>query len=397
MTTTRCDPAASTAHATRPTPALPAPALPAGVPPLRSYYLYLSNSCNLACRHCWITPRFVDGVPDAGDVIAVEALHDAVREGKTLGLQAAKLTGGEPMLHPDFLDIVRMLSGEALSLSMETNGTLLTADSAHYLKQESNVHFISISIDGATPQSHDSFRNVPGAFAAAVRGLDHLVAAGYHNVQVIMAPHRGNAHEVEAVVQLAVAHGAGSVKFNPITNSGRGQAMHARGEAFDFDEHLAFARYVRTTLQAQTPIPVMTMTAPALMSMQELWLTGGDTGDCGVRNILGILGTGELALCGIGRTIPALVYGRLGQDSIRDIWLRHPVINDLRRQLADYRHFPGICGECVHAKTCLTGCVANNYVDSGSLIAPQPLCAEAARRGVFPASRRHARASDNIS
>jgi radical SAM protein with 4Fe4S-binding SPASM domain len=64
------------------------------------------------------------------------------------------------------------------------------------------------------------------------------------------------------------------------------------------------------------------------------------------------------------------------------------MIAQIRRELDDYRSFPGICGQCVHAKTCLTGCVANNYADSGALIAPQPLCAEAVRRGVFPESRR---------
>ena len=36
--------------------------LPDGVPPLTSLYLYIAGSCNLACRHCWITPRFVNGV-----------------------------------------------------------------------------------------------------------------------------------------------------------------------------------------------------------------------------------------------------------------------------------------------------------------------------------------------
>ena len=40
--------------------------LPEGVPPLRAFYLYMSTGCNLRCRHCWITPRFVRGEPDPG-------------------------------------------------------------------------------------------------------------------------------------------------------------------------------------------------------------------------------------------------------------------------------------------------------------------------------------------
>ena len=108
--------------------------LPDGVPPLRSFYLYMSTGCNLKCRHCWITPAFVNGRPSPGDVIDVDLLREAVRVAKPLGLGRAKLTGGEPMLHPRFMKIVQMLTRMGLGLDMETNGTLLTADSARCLK-----------------------------------------------------------------------------------------------------------------------------------------------------------------------------------------------------------------------------------------------------------------------
>jgi MoaA/NifB/PqqE/SkfB family radical SAM enzyme len=123
-------------------------ALSEGVPPLRAFYLYMSNSCNLKCRHCWITPRFVDGQPDPGDVIDVDALREAVAEAKPMGLSSAKLTGGEPLLHPRYLEIVDLLTEAGLGLDMETNGTLLTAELARYLKEETNLGFISVSIDG---------------------------------------------------------------------------------------------------------------------------------------------------------------------------------------------------------------------------------------------------------
>jgi len=367
--------------------------LPEGVPPLRAFYLYMSNSCNLACRHCWITPRYVDGQPDPGDVIDVEALRDAVREAKPMGLGSAKLTGGEPMLHPRFIEIVDMLTAEGLGLNMETNGTLLTADVARYLKDETRLSFISVSIDGADAETHDAFRGVHGVFDAVLRGLDHLVAAGYTNAQVIMCAHRGNRDQIEDVVRLAAAHGAGSVKINPVTNSGRGTAMHERGEGLDFHERMALAHYVYDELRPRLreeglPISLVLNTSLALMPIREMLRRGGRTGDCGVLGILGMLGTGDIVLCGIGRTIPELVYGRLGQDSIRDIWLTHPTILELRRALADVEHYPGICGECTLARRCRTGCVAQNYVDGRQLVWPDALCMEAERRGVFPPTRR---------
>jgi hypothetical protein len=121
--------------------------------------------------------------------------------------------------------------------------------------------------------------------------------------------------------------------------------------------------------------------------MRDLLRTHGRTGDCGVLRILGILGNGDVALCGIGRTVPELVYGKLGRDSIRDIWFSNPTILRLRRTLADVDTLPLPCAKCLFVKVCRTGCVANNYTESGSLIAPTWLCAEADRRGVFPGKR----------
>jgi radical SAM protein with 4Fe4S-binding SPASM domain len=229
---------------------------------------------------------------------------------------------------------------------------------------------------------------VEGAYAAALRGLDYLVDAGYKNCQVIQCVHRGNVGQMEDIVKLATDHGAGSVKFSPVTNTGRGAQMHEQGEALDFEQRIELSRWVREELRPRVKIGLVLNSPPALRPISELWRTRGRTGDCGVRRILGILGTGDIAMCGIGRSIPELVYGRLGQDSIREIWLHHPTLLKLRQVLDDIHSFPGICGQCTHAKSCRTGCVAQNYVDSQSLVWPDPLCAEAERRGLFPESRR---------
>ncbi len=363
------------------------PDLPDGVPRLRSFYLYLSASCNLRCRHCWITPEYSGNVPLPGQTIDIEALRQGVAEAKTLGLSGAKLTGGEPMLHPRFMDIVDMLSAGGLSLNMETNGTLLTPENAIYLKDHTKVSFISVSIDSPVEKEHDEFRGVKGAFKKVVHGLDCLAGAGYTNAQVIMSVHHGNRDQVADLVQLAADHKAASVKLNPVTHTGRGIAMHERGEALDYNEILELVRYVNEDLHPNAPIPVILPSPPALTPFTEIWRTKGKSSDCGVTGILGILGTGQIALCGIGQTIPELVYGTLGKDSIREIWVNNPVILKLRHDLDHYLDYPGICGDCIHARGCRTGCVAHNYTHCGNLVAPHWLCGEAYKRNEFPQSR----------
>jgi SynChlorMet cassette radical SAM/SPASM protein ScmF len=368
-------------------PATTLPDLPEGVPPLGTFYIYLSDNCNMRCRHCWIEPRFTDGKPDPGRIVDVEALREAVREGKTLGLSTAKLTGGEPMLHPRFLEVADMLEAEGLGVYMETNGTLLTAEVARHLKDRTKMSFISLSLDGPDAPTHDAFRGVAGAFDGALRGLSYLVDAGFKNTQVIMSVHHGNRAQIEALVNLVAARGAASVKLNPVTQTGRGSTMHQRGETLDFDELMELSRYIDYDLSPRAPIDVILNIPPALSSLRRLRRTGGSCGDCSVRGILGILGTNQYALCGIGATCPQFVYGQLGKDSVRDIWLTNPTILYLRRVLADVDNFPGICARCIHARSCRTGCVVDNFSESGQLIATEWMCAEAERRGLFPASR----------
>jgi len=62
-----------------------------------------------------------------------------------------------------------------------------------------------------------------------------------------------------------------------------------------------------------------------------------------------------------------LVYGLLGKDSIRTIWLQHPTIIKLREALHDEVNYPPICRGCVLAKRCRTGCVAQNFVNGQAI------------------------------
>ncbi len=359
--------------------------LPEGVPPLRTFYLYLSDGCNLRCRHCWITPTFVQGKPVPAECLDYDLLKAAVAEAKPMGLKAAKLTGGEPTLHPEFRRIADLLSEEGLSLTMETNGTLIDAKMARHLREVNKLSHVAVSLDSTDVNQHDRFRGKRGAHADTVRGLQHLVEAGFRP-QIIMSVFRENLEQVEPMIALALRLGVGSVKFNPVTTSGRGAELHAQGLALSFEEMMDLAHRVRGPLQDRVPIRLCLMLPPALSTVREILREKSGGGSCHVRHILGILGSGEMALCGIGRNIPELCFGRLGKDSVRDVWISHPTLVRMRQDLDGV--YPGLCGDCVHAKRCLTHCVAMNYEANGSLVSVSPLCAEAEQRGMFPDSRR---------
>jgi radical SAM protein with 4Fe4S-binding SPASM domain len=188
------------------------------------------------------------------------------------------------------------------------------------------------------------------------------------------------------MVKLAVSLGAGSVKFNPVTPTGRGKIMEKQGETLDYEETIRLVRFVRGELQSRYPVRLHISISPALSTIREILRGESVGGECRVLNILGILGNGEMALCGIGRNMPELCFGRLGKANLRDVWISHPTLVGLRHDLTG--DYPGVCGDCIHAKRCLTQCVAMNYSRMGTLLNPDFLCAEAERRGIFPATRK---------
>ncbi len=143
----------------------------------------------------------------------------AVEEGIPLGLHSIKLTGGEPLLHPDFLRFVDLLKEKNLGLTIETNATLMTREIARHLKESSTLRHISVSIDGAKAETHDPFRGVPGAFDKAVAGIKMLVEVGVHP-QVIMSLHAGNIEQIEQLVMIAQSGGWFASLIDPPTGGG---------------------------------------------------------------------------------------------------------------------------------------------------------------------------------
>jgi len=357
------------------------PLLPEGVPPLTQYYVYMTAGCNLACQHCWLSPVYQPKGTTGGH-LDYDLFKLALEEGIPLGLRNVKLTGGEPLLHPDFLRFVDLVKEKNLGLTIETNATLMTPELAKHLRELSTLRHISVSIDGARAETHDPFRGVPGAFDKAVAGIKMLVEVGYRP-QVIMSLHIGNVDEIEDLVHQAETWGAGSVKFNLIQPTGRGEQMTGRGQVLDISRLVEIGNWVEHDLQKWVEIPLFYGWPMIFHSLDRLLKRGSDS--CGIFNILGILSNGSLAMCGIGMEIPELTYGILGKDSVLDVWSNNKILKDLRCDLPG--KLEGICGECIFKWQCLGSCVAGNYHQTRRLSAPFWFCHQAQEEGVLPRKR----------
>jgi len=355
--------------------------LPDGVPPLTQYYYYLTAGCNLACAHCWLSPEYQPKGTTGGH-LDFELFKLSLEEGIPLGLTNAKLTGGEPLLHPDFSRMVDLLKEKNIGLTIETNGTLMTPKTARHLRASGILNHISVSLDGAIPETHDTFRGVPGAWEKAVAGIRMLVNEGI-NPQVIMSLHVGNVGELEDLVTQAEGWGVGSVKFNLIQPTGRGEKLNARHHTLDITQLVEIGRWVERDLQRRVRIPLFYSWPMMFYSLNRLVEHGSDA--CGIFHIMGVLANGSMAMCGIGMEIPELTYGVLGRDRVADVWTENQVLRDLRRDLPE--KLEGVCGGCIFKWQCLGSCVAENFHQERKLTAPFWFCQQAKEIGLLPNNR----------
>ncbi len=351
---------------------------------LTQLYFYLTEGCNLACRHCWIAPKL-----QSDDVVYpmldVELIPLILREARPLGLQGVKLTGGEPLLHPRIASILDILRTEDLVCTMETNGVLCTPEIARALARQKQP-FVSVSLDGSSAEISEWVRGIPGSFDAAVRGIRNLVQAGIRP-QIIFTVMRKNRHQVESIVRLAEELGAESVKFNVLMPTARGEDLHKHGEAIPIEDLIELGRKVETELASGSTLRLVFHHPPAFRPLGRIYGRQGDgCSRCGIFNILGVLADGSYALCGIGETVPELVFGKAGRDPLAEIWDHHPVLQEIRSGLP--AKLKGICGECLMKSLCLGSCIAQNYYSTRDLFSPFWYCREAREKGLFPESRR---------
>lgn len=349
--------------------------------PLRQLYFYLTEGCNLACKHCWLAPKF-DPVGDRHAMLSLELFRQAIEEAIPLGLKSVKLTGGEPLLNPDFLAILDFVKEKGLDLTLETNGILLTPEVAGAIARQNNP-FVSVSLDGADAKTHDKNRGIEGAFDKTCAAICTL-ADNEIRPQIIMSIMQSNVDQVEAVIKLAEKLGAGSVKFNIVQPTGRGEAILNGSNGLEVEELIQLGRRVEIDLAPQAKVKLFFDYPAAFRSLSQ-FASGDGCGVCGIFSILGVLPTGEYALCGIGSHLRELVFGKVGRDALESILHENLVISQLRSGLP--AKLTGICGHCLMKYLCLGSCIAQNYYRTGSLWTPFWFCETAAQKGLFPDSR----------
>jgi radical SAM protein with 4Fe4S-binding SPASM domain len=182
----------------------------------------ITRTCNLRCVHCYSDSM---AMQYPGELTWAQ-MKNVVDDLAAYQVPSLLLSGGEPMIHPRFFDLVDYATEKGLKLTISTNGTLITPEKAGRLKA-ANVAYVGISLDGIG-KIHDEFRRKEGAFDGAVRGFRNC-----HDVDqktgLRLTLTRHNVQNINQILDFIEEKEIKRVCFYHLVPAGRGSEMQVLG------------------------------------------------------------------------------------------------------------------------------------------------------------------------
>lgn len=325
----------------------------------------ITRACALACQHCRAEaqPR---RHPDELD--EKEAMH-LVEQLAALAPPMLILTGGDPLMRRDVLSIARRATDFGMRVGLSPSGTerLINFDFAAI--RDAGIDRISLSLDGATEESHDRFRGVKGTFARTLKAVEMAHDVGL-SVQINTTLTRSNLHEFPDFRRLMFQLRPAMWSVFVLVPTGR-----AGIEEIPDPDDLERIFEEMADLVGNAPFAIKTTEGHHFRRVLIQRGKGGDKGRQGMRSPLGIRdGRGVMFISHTGVVSPSgflpLDCGNVRDRHPATIYREHPLFISLR----DSDALGGKCGRCEFRKIC-GGSRARAFGVTGDPFAEDPACA----------------------
>ncbi len=310
-------------------------------PQLRTLFIEMTINCNEHCRHCG---------SNCGDIKEkdrltsdeIKGLLDTVRDEFLNERFRLAVTGGEPLLRPDFFEIMNYAKSLGIGWGMTSNGTLITPEVAHKLRL-AGMKTISISVDGLK-ENHEWFRQSPGCYEKTIAGIRNLLnEGGFVHVQITTVVNHRNYGELEAMYEEFKRIGVRSwrvINIEPI-----GRAKDDPELMLTEDELRGMFEFIREHRFADE-MEVCYGCSHYLGSDYERevrpWYFLCNAG----VYTASVMYNGDIGACLDIERRPELVYGNIRRDKLKDVWE-----NGFGIFRSDYRKC-GKCAQCEDYRFC---------------------------------------------
>ncbi len=320
----------------------------------------ITRRCPLACKHCRAGAQDHQYSGEFSTDECIKVLNSLASFSRPMIIW----TGGEPMYRPDIIDLVKGATERGIRSVMAPCGTLVEKEALTELKN-AGVMACSFSVDGATAESHDSFRGVDGAFSNITRAMCIAKEVGMP-FQVNCTVSKLNRDELLSIRELAIEYGAQMLDLFFLVPVGRGKEV---GDlALSSAETEEVLRWL-FEMDQKGPISMRETCAPqAVRIWNSIGRPGRKPSGCmGGKGFVFISHTGILQPCGF-LDVPSGDLRKSGYD-FKAAYQESQVFNDLKR----CDELGGGCGRCVFRNEC-SGCRARAYAATGDYMAADTSC-----------------------
>ena len=322
----------------------------------------VTRACALACRHCRAIAQ-PQAHPEELDHTEALALLDSIAE---LNPPMLVLTGGDPMMRRDIMDLIRYATGKGLRVSLSPAATarLLNTDFAEL--KAAGVVSLSLSLDGATQETHDAFRRVPHTFERTLEAARKAKEAGIM-LQVNTTLSRTTLPELDAFIELMkrIQPDVWSVFMLVPTGRATMDELTTAEETEAVWQRLAELRHT---------LPFAVKTTEGHHYRRKLMQAARTEGTPPPRHMVPTRdGKGVVFISHTGEIQPSgflpITAGNVRTDDLAAVYRTHPLFLKLR----DDDALGGKCGKCEYRRLC-GGSRARAYGSSGDMMAAEPLC-----------------------
>jgi radical SAM protein with 4Fe4S-binding SPASM domain len=328
-----------------------------------SFDIEVTARCNNDCAHCYINLPAGDSAARAAELTLTE-IDSIAAQAVELGALWCLITGGEPLLRPDFADIYLLLKRKGLLVSVFTNACLVTSEHIALFKRYP-PRAIEVSVYGVTEAAYEAVTRKPGSFRAFINGLKLLQDAGIP-VRLKAMALQSNVHELPAIAEFCRAHTHDYYRFDPLLqlrsdrDPTRNAEIHAQrlspeqiaaAEAADPERFQAMQRDCANLISEPHKVP----------GCNHLFHCGAGQGSFSVRY------DGYFRLCA-SLNHPDTIYD-LRRGALEEAW--NDLIPRVRALTSDRKEFVEGCRVCSLVNLCLW-CPAHAHLETGHLDLPSP-------------------------
>lgn len=355
----------------------------------------VTQSCDLACKHCRAAAQPI-AHPDELSNAEGNALIDQIAQ---MHVPIFVFTGGDPLKRKDVFELIRYAADKGVQVAVTPSATPLLTREAMFKLKEAGLVRLGISLDGSTPEIHDAFRGLPGAWARTIQAIEWAKEAGIP-VQVHSTISRHNVHDLDNLCALfeKLAIVMWNVFF--LVPVGRGQLgdllsgeefENVFGKIYELSHRVNFQiktteamHYRRYLLQHNLEERRMShgnghpsAIAQALAAPKN-YEAGTPTSDAQTRTVGWATrrvndGKGFLFVSHVGNVYPSgflpIHAGNIRETPLQDIYRNAPIFKSLR----DTSKLEGKCGACEYKEIC-GGSRARAYAVTGDPLAQEPCC-----------------------